>query len=69
MSEELDIVKAEKVAAVKRLREKANGYRQKASENRELAHTMAKRADTLDLDAIRFEMAADALELEVTGAW
>ena len=69
MSEDLDIVKAEKVAAVKRCREKAANYRQKASDNRELAATMLKRCDSLELDAARFEMAADALELEVSGAW
>jgi hypothetical protein len=69
MSEEQDIVKAEKVAAVKRCREKANGYREKAQQNRELVASMLKRADQLELDAIRFEMAADALELEVSGAW
>ena len=69
MNEEQDIVKAEKVAAVKRCREKANGYREKAQQNRELVASMLKRADQLELDSIRFEMAADALELEVSGAW
>jgi hypothetical protein len=64
-----DLIRDKKADNARWFREKAMGYRKTAADNRELAASMLKRADELEERAARHDAAADALELEVTGAW
>lgn len=63
------LIVEKKAENAKWFRDKAMGYRKTAGDNRELAASMCKRADELEERAAKFDAAADALELEVTGAW
>lgn len=63
------LVIEKKADNVKWFREKAGDYRRQAIEKRGLSSKLLGDAEYLERRAERFDAAADAIELEVTGNW
>lgn len=63
------LIVEKKAETAKWFRSKAIHYREQANNKRDLTASMLKDATSLDERAAKFDAAADALELEVTGNW
>lgn len=63
------LIVEKKAENAKWFRSKAIHYREQAHNKRDLTERMLKDAAALEERAAKFDAAADALELEVTGAW